>query len=32
MCTMGIFDVSGVVLPRRKLVLSICNRPGGLCI
>lgn len=30
--TMGIFDVSGAVLPRRKLVCSICNRPGGLCI
>jgi len=30
--TMGVFDVSGAALPRRKLVCSLCNRPGGLCI
>ncbi|KAH9311713.1 hypothetical protein KI387_026748, partial [Taxus chinensis] len=30
--TMGVFDISGATLPRRKVVCSICNRPGGLCI
>lgn len=30
--TMGVFDVSGAALPRKKLVCSICNRPGGLSI
>ncbi|CAM6105213.1 unnamed protein product [Calypogeia fissa] len=30
--TMGVFDVSGVTLSRRKMVCSICNRKGGACI
>eukprot|EP00252_Welwitschia_mirabilis_P023897 TRINITY_DN6884_c0_g1_i2.p1 TRINITY_DN6884_c0_g1~~TRINITY_DN6884_c0_g1_i2.p1 ORF type:complete len:1259 (+),score=261.81 TRINITY_DN6884_c0_g1_i2:407-3778(+) len=30
--TMGVFDVSGATVPRKKQICSICNRPGGLCI
>ncbi|XP_057850333.2 uncharacterized protein LOC131060909 isoform X1 [Cryptomeria japonica] len=30
--TMGVFDISGATIPRKKVVCSICKRPGGLCI